>query len=181
MDLERLLVARTLALKRTKGTDRTITAEAKKMVIAELEVVERHREVRLSDVQLNPNMVKHPYRYDQAARFWGKGTYDSVRMLINQPYYFGIIGFAYIGVDRDEPDCMQDIQTIFFPRLTSIIEKDTHGKTTTHEYVMGNRTPYLDLEEPVLVKLEQFLEFVFLPCRKIEAKKQGLSPLSVIT
>ena len=69
----------------------------------------------------------------------------------------------------------------FSPLLLTVTETNTHKKETKHTYVMGNRTQYLDLEDPVMVSLDKFLDFVFLPTPKLEKDKQGASPLSVIT
>ena len=47
---------------------------------------------------------------------------------------------------------------------------------------MGNRTQYVDMVEPVIIPINEFLKYVFLPSLKPESsEKEGLSPLPQIT
>lgn len=76
------------------------------------------------------------------------------------------MGFVFFGKSVDKSEPLQEIHTLFFPRLFPITVTKSSGPETVW-YVFGNKTHYGGKEDNIYVKMFDLLKFTTQPCVEI--------------
>ena len=76
------------------------------------------------DVNMDPKVSTLTKGYAAAAECWAKGTMAQCIDLLNLPFNYGIVGFAYLDYKNGDHDCTQQVHTIFRPVFTTPRKKE---------------------------------------------------------
>ena len=104
----------------------------------------------------------HP-RYQEACKTWARGDLVQCMDILRAPYFHGIMGFAHIGKPLNHSDTLQNIHTLFYPRLHAVTTATLSGNHTTN-YVVGNKTHFTGIEDPIYVRADELIKFTTQPC-----------------